>query len=117
MQSGRPTRSVTASLRWPRTGSCRRSISAGSSTRTVNPQQREYAETVRNSADNLLTIVNDILDFSKIEAGKLTFESVDFNLIDAVEGTLEMLAERAQRKGIELVCDLAPDLPLVVRGD
>jgi signal transduction histidine kinase/CheY-like chemotaxis protein len=78
--------------------------------------QREYAETVRSSADNLLTIVNDILDFSKIEAGKLTFETLDFELLETVEGTLEMLVERAHRKGIELVCDVPPDLPSM-RGD
>jgi two-component system, sensor histidine kinase and response regulator len=83
----------------------------------LNGLQREYAETVRTSADNLLTIINDILDFSKIEAGKLTFEALDFDLVDTIEGTLEMLAERAHRKGIELVGDVGSALPPFVRGD
>jgi two-component system sensor histidine kinase/response regulator len=81
------------------------------------PQQREFAETIGSSADALLAILNDILDFSKIEAGKLTFELVDFDLIETVESTLDQLAERAHTKGIELVSAMAPDLPTRLRGD
>jgi signal transduction histidine kinase/DNA-binding response OmpR family regulator len=81
------------------------------------PQQQEFANTVRTSADNLLTIVNDILDFSKIEAGKLAFEMVDFDLVETVEDTLLMLAERAHRKGIELVGAIPPNVPRSMRGD
>ncbi|HYP16851.1 MAG TPA: ATP-binding protein, partial [Opitutus sp.] len=83
----------------------------------LDGQQREYAETIRHSADALLTIVNDVLDFSKIEAGKLAFESVDFDLVETVEGAVDMLAERAQSKHIELAAAFAPDMPRLVRGD
>ena len=83
----------------------------------LNQQQREFGETIRISADNLLRIIDEILDFSKIEAGKLTFEILDFDLIEIVESTLEMLAERAHSKGIELANALPPDLPTRLRGD
>lgn len=80
-------------------------------------EQREYAETVRNSADALLTIINDILDFSKIEAGKLELEVIDFDLRHAVEESLELLAERAHTKGLELIHLIHADVPTAVRGD
>ncbi len=83
----------------------------------LDATQQEYAETIRTSADNLLTIINDILDFSKIEAGKLVFETVDFNLLDTVENTLDMMAERAQAKGIELAMSMPPAVPRLLGGD
>ncbi len=83
----------------------------------LEPEQRQFAESVRNSADNLMTIINDILDFSKIEAGKLAFEELDFELVENVESTATMLAERAQSKGIELVYVVADDVPTRLRGD
>jgi two-component system sensor histidine kinase/response regulator len=83
----------------------------------LNPEQREYAETIRFSADALLTIINDVLDFSKIEAGKLTFEALEFDLVETLEGALDMLAERAQSKGIELASTVGPDVPTHLLGD
>jgi PAS domain S-box-containing protein len=83
----------------------------------LSPEQREYVDTVHHSTDALLGIINDILDFSKMEAGKLTLEVIDFDLRDAVETTVEILAERAHKKDIELACSIAPDLPRSLRGD
>ncbi len=64
----------------------------------LTPEQREYLETVKTSADSLLTVINDILDFSKIEAGKIDLEAIDFNLRDCLETTLKTLAIRADEK-------------------
>ena len=83
----------------------------------LNPEQRGYMEIVRNSADSLLRILNDILDFSKIEAGKLEFEFIDFDVRQTVESIARVLANRATGKGLELVCDIATDVPANVIGD
>lgn len=83
----------------------------------LSPEQRDFAETVRNSAEALLTIINDILDFSKIEAGKLDLEIIDFDLRVAVEEVVELLAEKADAKGIELACLLHSDIPHELKGD
>lgn len=83
----------------------------------LSPEQREFAETVRLSGESLLTIINDILDFSKIEAGKLTIECIDFDLRTMIEDTLDLLAESAQRKGLELVGLMDAAVPSGVHGD
>src|SRR5713101_7261187 len=83
----------------------------------LSSDQREYLETVRLSADTLLTVINDILDFSKIEAGKIDLEATDFDLRDCLEGTMKTLGLRADEKGLELLCEVAPEVPEVVRGD
>ncbi len=83
----------------------------------LTPTQREYLETVRISADALLAVIEDILDFSKIEAGKLILEEADFDIRESVELTLKTLALRADEKGLELLCDVAPEVPAFLRGD
>src|SRR3989442_838114 len=80
-------------------------------------EQRDFGETIRASAESLLTIINEILDFSKIEAGKLAFETMDFHLREVVESTLDLLAETTRIKDIELVCWLPPEIPKRLRGD
>ena len=80
-------------------------------------EQRDYAETVRTSGDSLLQIINDILDFSKNEAGKMELEAIDFQPRTVVEEVLDLLAERAHSKGLELISVIDANLPPVVRGD
>ena len=80
-------------------------------------EQREYLQTVRSSAEALLTIINDILDFSRIEAGHLSLECIDFSIISVVTETCRSLALRASQKGVELFHDVEPAVPAVLRGD
>ena len=83
----------------------------------LSPEQRDYVETIRSGTEALLEIINDILDFSKLEAGKVALESIDFDLRDTVESAVELLAERAHKKGVELVCWIDPGLSIRLRGD
>jgi PAS domain S-box-containing protein len=84
---------------------------------TLTQEQREFGETIRTSAEALLTVINDILDFSKIETGKLRFEELDFDLREVLESTLKMLAGQAQAKGLKLAGAVAPETPTSLRGD
>jgi signal transduction histidine kinase len=68
----------------------------------LTTEQSEYADTIRKSGEALMAIINDILDFSKIEAGKMDLECIDFDLREAIEDVLELLAERAASKGLVL---------------
>jgi signal transduction histidine kinase/CheY-like chemotaxis protein len=83
----------------------------------LSEEQREYAEIVNNSGEHLLGIINNILDFSKIEAGKLDMEILDFDLRTVVEETTVMQAKRAADAGLKLICRIAPEVPLSLRGD
>jgi PAS domain S-box-containing protein len=83
----------------------------------AGPEQREYLLTVQTSALALLAILNDILDFSKIESGKLELESIAFSLGEVVSDVLKPLALRAHEKNLELICDIAPGIPLTLMGD
>ena len=84
---------------------------------SLNQEQRPFVETVRSSGETLLSIINDILDFSKIEAGKLETETLDFDLYQAVEDVVQLLAPRAHAKQLELACRIDERLPAALRGD
>lgn len=83
----------------------------------LTDEQKEYAEIVRTCGDHLLMIINDILDFSKIEAGKLDLEVIEFDLRLAVEESLDLMAERASSKGLNLACLFHADVPRNLVGD
>ncbi len=83
----------------------------------LNDEQRSFVEIIRGSSDNLLNIINEILDFSKIEAGEMQLEEIDFNLTEAVEQTIEVLANNAYCKGIELSCRIEPTIVNNLQGD
>ncbi len=80
-------------------------------------EQRKYAETLRASGESLLTIINDILDFSKIEAGKLELEIMDFDLRAILDDFAASLALQVQKKGLEFICAISPDVPPRLCGD
>ena len=83
----------------------------------LSPEQKEYAETVRRSADALLTIINDILDFSKIEAGKMDIEIINFDLRTTIEDITDLLATKAHEKNLEFACLVHHDVPSRLCGD
>src|SRR5262249_49246270 len=77
----------------------------------LNEDQRQCLKTVKSAADSLLGLINDLLDFAKIEAGKLQLDPADFSLRAAVGDTLRALATRAHKKGLELACNVQPEVP------
>ena len=83
----------------------------------LSPEQREYLNMVKTSADSLLTVINEILDFSKIEAGKFELEAIDFNFADSLAQRMKTLAQRAHQKGLELAYEVQPVVPEVLIGD
>lgn len=83
----------------------------------LTEEQRDYAEIVRKSGENLLGLINDILDFSKIEAHKLEMEVLDFDLRVTLEDTAELLAVRAVEAGLDLICRIDPAVPSLLKGD
>ncbi|RMF87145.1 MAG: GAF domain-containing protein, partial [Nitrospirae bacterium] len=85
--------------------------------RDLDAEAREYVETIRTSAEALLTILNDVLDFSKIEAGKMVFESIPFEVRECLQGVATLMAGRAAEKGIDLEVAVAPGVPERVVGD
>ena len=83
----------------------------------LNPRQRDYVQKIHQSGKHLLGIINDILDFSKIEAGKLTVEKIDFSLQSVLDNVLTLVAEKAHAKGLELIFNVAADVPQRLVGD
>ncbi|MDY6948006.1 MAG: response regulator [Pseudomonadota bacterium] len=83
----------------------------------LDPTQRDYVQTIRDSGGALLTVINDILDFSKVEAGKLELEAADMDLRDTLEDVARLLSVQAHAKGLEITLQIDPDLPLALKGD
>ena len=83
----------------------------------LTPDQRKYLRIFRRAGGNLLNLINDILDLSKVEVGRLELELIDFDLSDLIEKAIEILAMRANEKGLELACHLSPTVPCSLIGD
>ena len=83
----------------------------------LSPEQEKYVQIFRRAGDNLLNLINDILDLSKVEASQLELERTGFSLSDHLEKVIEMVAARAQEKGLALLCEIAPDVGVDLVGD
>jgi len=83
----------------------------------LDEEQQDYIEIFRNAGESLLTLINDILDLSKIEAGQIELEEEDFNIITIIDKTIELMAFRAQQKGLEMPVRIAPEVPKYLTGD
>ena len=85
--------------------------------KAIDPQQRSYLETVKLSADSLLSLINDILDFSKIEAGQMELDEHPFILAEAVDAAVRTVSVLSREKGLDIITEISPELPKVVEGD
>ena len=83
----------------------------------LEPEQREYLELVKASADSLMSVINEILDYAKIESGKFRLDPVEFDVRDSLIDSLKLLSIRAHRSGLELLCDIPPEVPEFLIGD
>ncbi len=83
----------------------------------LNERQREFVEVIRQSGEGLLVVINDILDYSKIESGHMELEQLPFDLQDTVESSVELLALKAQEKNLDVLCNVAADIPPWIEGD
>lgn len=83
----------------------------------LDPEQHDYARTIRSSGEALLSIINDILDFSKIEAGRMTIDDADLDLSNILEGAIELVAASRRDPAVEYVCDISPEILPVLHGD
>ena len=84
---------------------------------TLTPEQEQYVQVFQSAGENLLNIINDILDISKVESGKLELEDTEFDLEEIIEKVCEIMAFRSHEKGVELLCEIAPDVPIQLIGD
>jgi PAS domain S-box-containing protein len=84
---------------------------------SLTPEQDEYVQTSRRAGENLLHLINDILDLSKVEASQLELERTGFSLTDLLGKVTEIVAVRAHEKGLDLVCEIAPEVPISLVGD
>lgn len=83
----------------------------------LNPVQQDYISKIHNAGTSLLGIINEILDFSKVESGKLELENMEFTLMEIISGALDMSSQAAEEKGLQLLCEIPPDVPARLRGD
>lgn len=83
----------------------------------LDEEQTEYARQVRFSADVMLTLINDILDFSKVEAGQLKIENLEYDIVNVIERTVDLVSMEAHKKGLEILIDISQEFPLFVMGD
>ncbi|MCP4717276.1 MAG: hybrid sensor histidine kinase/response regulator, partial [Deltaproteobacteria bacterium] len=83
----------------------------------LSADQQEYVRMCRSAGEGLLTIINDILDISKVESGQIELESIDFDLNELIESVSDVMALRAGAKNLDLVCRVAPDVPVLLVGD